>query len=51
MLTLEYIEGLELNTALEGGVDGKLLAPRILNVLCTPVFEHGFLHGDPQPGT
>ena len=50
VITLEFIEGLKLNTALEGGVNGKLLAQRTLHVLFTQIFEHGFFHGDPHPG-
>lgn len=53
VLTLERIDGIKVSDldALDAaGIDRRVLARRIVDVILAMVFEHGFFHADPHPG-
>lgn len=50
VLTMEFLPGLHINKALEGGYEGDTLAKIALRIVFKQIFEHGFFHGDPHPG-
>ena len=53
IITLDRIEGIKVSdlAALDAaGVDRHELARKIVDVVLTMVFEHGFFHADPHPG-
>jgi ubiquinone biosynthesis protein len=50
VLTLEYLDGLKIYTAIEKGFRGKDLARLAMHIVIKQIFEDGFFHADPHPG-
>ncbi len=50
VLTLEFLDGKRLDTAIADGMDGKALATASVGVVIKMIFEDGFFHADPHPG-
>jgi len=50
VLTLEYLDGLKIYTAIERGFRAKDLARLAMHIVIKQIFEDGFFHADPHPG-
>lgn len=50
VLTLEYLDGLNVFDAVAQGASGEFIAKRAIKVIVEMIFEHGFFHADPHPG-
>lgn len=50
VLTLEYLEGHKVYTAIHAGVSGEMIAKRSVDIIVQQIFEDGFFHADPHPG-
>lgn len=50
VLTLEYLEGHKVYSAIHAGVSGEMIAKRSIDIIIQQIFEDGFFHADPHPG-
>ena len=50
VLTLEFLDGVKINEAVDEGHDGKRLARIALDSIIKQIYEDGFFHADPHPG-
>lgn len=50
ILTLEYLDGVKVYEAVQGGFSGRALSRIALRVMVKQIFEDGFFHADPHPG-
>lgn len=50
VLTLEYLDGLKIYTAIEKGFRAKDLTRLAMHIVIKQIFEDGFFHADPHPG-
>ena len=50
VLTLEYLDGLKVDEAVERGADRQWIAENGVRLILKMVFEDGFFHADPHPG-
>ncbi len=50
VLTLEFIDGLKVDRAVEAGFSGESIAKLAVDMIVKMIFEDGFFHADPHPG-
>jgi ubiquinone biosynthesis protein len=50
VITLSYIPGDNVFTAVANGADAERIAKTSVEVMIRMIFEHGFFHADPHPG-
>jgi ubiquinone biosynthesis protein len=50
VLTLEFLDGLKVDRAVQAGADGEWIAHTAVRIILKMVFEDGFFHADPHPG-
>ncbi|MCC6748018.1 MAG: AarF/ABC1/UbiB kinase family protein [Deltaproteobacteria bacterium] len=50
VLTMEFLDGLKVDKAVEAGASAQWVAETAVRVLLKMLFEDGFFHADPHPG-
>lgn len=50
VITMEYLDGLKIETALTQGFPGKAIARLAFRSMIQQIYEDGFFHADPHPG-
>lgn len=50
VLTLEFLEGVQIHRAVAEGYSGRIVARRAFAAMLKMIYEDGFFHADPHPG-
>lgn len=50
IITMEYLDGLKIDSAVQNGYSGKRIAQLAFAAMVKQIYEDGFFHADPHPG-